>query len=262
MSTSKPKASSTQPGIGHNSQSALDGFVEDFHALDRNDVFKKGALLIKAHDTKDYLDWKPVCRERFDISHDDTARNLMAVAKVADKYENFRTLRVKTSTLYKLAGIKFFMNEGDEPEPDHDNLPVIIEALTEAAKAAGRTLSIDAADKVITYAVLRKKHGDFSEAALDALDRIDDPEAVKQLKEKKPETKEEVDALLIGLQRAVVAKLYKVTALPDWLDHAALVEMEKAVPEKHRERLLKKLRAPKAKAAAGEDAYSYVLDVI
>jgi hypothetical protein len=260
----KPPA---QAGIGHNS---LDGYVEDFHALDRNDVFEKGVVLLKARDTHDYLNWKTVCDEKFGISHD-TARNLMAVAKVAEKYEKIRTLRVKRSTLYKLAGaIGVGPNYSDhvikdDPEPDHENLPSIVEALAEAGKE--RTLSIGAADGVIHYARLRKKFGDdFPEATLDALDQIEEdwPEAVAQIKEKKPATAEDADAILIALRRADVAAIYEVdvAVLPAWLDDEMLVEMAdtEIAPAEYRERLLQKLQNTSEEQA--QTAFSYISDVI
>jgi hypothetical protein len=261
MGKGKASASPAQAaGIGDNSKSLLAGFVEDWHRLDRDDLFARGELLIKAHDTAEYGgDWEKVCEDEFGISHD-TARNLMAVAKLAKRHENFRDLRVKSSTLYQLAGVGAL----GHAEPDHDSLPAIITALAEAAKAAGKTLGIKAARDVIHYTVLRKKHGDFPEATLDALDATDEtdwPEAVKQLKEKKPETIEEVDALLIALRRAEVAALYKVEAalLPEWLDDDMLANMadKGEVPAKYRERLLKKLQA-----TPEEDAPNYISDLI
>jgi hypothetical protein len=262
MARSKKPA---QAGIGDNSKSQLAGFVEDFHRLDRNDLFEKGAVLIRAHDTGEYQDWEEVCRKEFDISHD-TARNLMAVAKVAESHENFRELRVRPSTLYRLAGI--YIPEGPDRQQgsaDHKNLPMIIAALAAAAEAAGRTLSVKAAHDVIKYTRLRKKFGaDLPNATLIALDDIDTEtdwgnKAAKQLKKDKPETKEAADAIVNAHHRAHVAEIFKVQveALPAWLnEEQMLTDMEK-VQAQLRKKLLKKLQGPEA-----ETAYNYISEVL
>jgi hypothetical protein len=255
-SSSKSAAPVAQAAVGHNSKSLLPPIVEEYHRLDRNHVIERGAVLIKAHATAEYGDWKEVCKDEFGISHD-TARNLMAVAKVAEKYENFRGVRVRSSTLYQLAGVG---SRGAYAEPDYDSLPALIAALDAAAKAAGKTLSIKAGKDVIRYTPLRKKHGNFPDATLDALDEIDEadwPEAVKQLKEKKPATADDVDALLIALRRSDVAAIYKVevAALPAWLDDSMLADMEE-VPAKYRKKLLKKLQA-----TPEEEAPNFISDL-
>jgi hypothetical protein len=263
----KPPA---QPAIGDNSKSALAGLVEDWHRLDRDDLFARGELLIKAHDIAEQGAWEKTCEDEFGISHD-TARNLMAVAKVAARHENFRGLRVRKSTLYALAGIDTDIPRLKPSEPDHDALPVIIEALAKAGRAAGKTLSIDDAEDVIYSASLRKKFGaDLPDATLIALDdfygnedpRADDPDWIKataeELKQKKPETEADADAIVNAHHRAHIAEIYKVdvAALPAWLDEQMLGDMEE-VAAKYRKRLLKKLQG-----APETEAPNWISDVI
>ena|SRR2546430_2234545 len=267
MVKSSKSPSPAQVGIGHNSKSPLSGYVEDWHRLDRNDLVARGELLLKAHNTGEYKDWEVVCAVEFGISHD-TARNLMQVAEVAERHENFRELRVRKSTLYALAGIDNPEFPSLKPdEPDNKNLPTIIEALVEAGKAAGKTLSIKAADDTIYFAPLRKKYGaDLPDATLVALKESVDNEtsdwgraAAKQLKKDKPEEDEDANAIVAAHHRAHVAEIYKVpvAALPEYLiDELMLDDMEK-VPAKLRKKVLAKLQS-----AESDVTYDYISDVI
>jgi hypothetical protein len=249
MTNSRTPAPPARGAIGDNSQNALAGFVEDWHRLDRDDLFARGELLIRAHDTGQYTDWEKVCESEFGISHD-TARNLMAIAKVAKTHENFRGLRVRKSTLYELAGV---LEDGvQDARPDHDNLPVIIAALTEAAKAAGKTLSIDDAENVIYFTPLRKKFGaDLPDATLIALKESVPADAewgkgaIEQLKKDKPTTRADADAIVNAHHRAHIETIYEAS-LPAWFDK---VEQQSValrwlgnVPAEHRKEALEKLQ--------------------
>ena len=241
----KKKNKPTQPSIGDNSINHLTGFVEDWHRLDRDDLFARGELLIKAHDTHAYQDWRKVCKTEFDISHD-TALNLMRIAKVAARYENFRHLKVRKSTLYELAGI------GEEGGVSNKDLPAIIQALTEAGKVAGKTLSIEAADDVLYFIPLRKKYGnDVPNATLIALKEMVPgnaawgPTAIRGLKKHKYETNGEVEAFISGVRRSHLEELF---GAPLPVEDDALSLLEFHVDEQDRVRVLAALQGAESQS--------------
>jgi hypothetical protein len=59
--TSSNSTPTAQAGIGDNSKTALAGLVEDWHRIDRNDLFARGEVLIKAHATVEFGDWEKIC---------------------------------------------------------------------------------------------------------------------------------------------------------------------------------------------------------
>ena len=240
--------------IGHNSQSSLAAIIEEWHRLDRDDLFARGKLLIKAYDTQEYTDWEEFCQDEFGISHD-TARNLRRIAEVAARHENFRDLPVKKSILYELAGLYLEYECMPPDEPDHKNLPDIIAALIEAGKAKGRTLSIEEAEDLICYVPLRKKYGnDLPKKTLDALNSLygedepeaDDPkwmgEAVKQLTKDKPTTHDAANAIVNAHYRSHIETIYKAS-LPAWFKNEKhVLNRLESVPAKHRKKALKALQ--------------------
>jgi hypothetical protein len=226
--------------IGHNSKRDLADIAADIHALERN-AFDYGTLLIEAREACERGDWLDWLSEEFAWSAD-TADNYMKAARLAAKYRTVRNLKVPMRIIYDL----------DIEDPD---LPAIIEALDNASKATGKTLSVYDAEEVIRFIDLRKQFGNYPDATLDALARVvrwSEPnwgkrplyewaaDAVEELKKVKPDTKKAVDEILLAFQRRDVEALFGAP-LPDWLDFDGLGDLklrcDEIAPE-HRQQVL------------------------
>jgi hypothetical protein len=102
-----------------------------------------------------------------------------------DRLRNLRTLRLAKSTIYDLAE--------DLDTEEEAKLPAIIDALAEVATK--KQISRDDAYLIIWRTKARRTWGDLPDPTLEALEKLDEQEswaveAIKALKEKKPQTEE------------------------------------------------------------------------
>ena len=218
-----------------NTRRPLEVIAADIHALDRDNVFAKGALLAEVLESAEHGDWAPWLESEFDLS-EDTARNYLAAHRLGEKFRIIRNLPLPKCTIYQL-GNDFL---------EDDRLPTIIEALTAATKDKSK-ISVDEANGVIEMTLLRISHGDYPDATLTAIDNLPSRKiwtasATEALKAKRPTTAEEAEQITDAAQRAHVVALYApYGGLPDDLPDDALRSLEQ-VSEGNRTAVLEKIK--------------------
>jgi len=214
-----------------------DIIAAEIHAVDRTNVFERGALWREAKASSDHNnEW---CEWLDENGWSwDTVNRCMKVDELAGRFRNLRKLRLGKVTLYALT----------EPK-NEDLLPAIIDALAKHASET-RLLKWREAERVIRLVRLRHAHGDFSDTTLEALDiwcwhpPSDARDAIiGALKKRKPETKEAADKTITGVLRAHVEKLFapygKLPAMPS----DALVLLNEEVGPGERQKVAERLRA-------------------
>jgi len=81
-----------------NTRRPLEIIAADIHALDRDNVFAKGALLAEARESAEHGDWAPWLESEFDLS-EDTARNYLAAHRLGEKFRIIRNLPLPKCTI-------------------------------------------------------------------------------------------------------------------------------------------------------------------
>jgi hypothetical protein len=187
----KPKAPPLQAPAPN--RRSLEVIADEIHKHKRVDMFVVGDLLLEARDGCEHGEWYDWLYDNFEWS-EDTADHYMNVARLVARFPKFRDLKLAKTTFYSL-------------DPDDEDLPAIYEALVKRG-ALKRQLKPAVAEEVIDLVRLRRKHGDFPDATLLALDRgygVNDDKIIAALKKKKPTTEAAVDKIVAGIEKAAAA---------------------------------------------------------
>jgi hypothetical protein len=212
---------SPPPAQGHNSRRSEDAIWTDIHGKHRKNIFELGGLYTEAHEVCEHGQWKQ--RLEAEGVPDTTARRYMAAYQLSIKIPKLVVLKVRKGTIDHLvelsSGLGISEITGGEiaglapiikPESE---MVAIIDALAKASESAKGMLSLDAAEKVIGLAEMRIEYGDYPDAVLYAIGDVPStaewaPEAVKALKKHRPETDEEAEAIVAGVHREYLEKLF------------------------------------------------------
>ncbi|MGY8631850.1 DUF3102 domain-containing protein [Bradyrhizobium sp. 14AA] len=174
---------------------ALATIAHEIHKLERKKIFEIGDLLLEARARCEYGEWM-AWLEQFGWSWD-TADRYAGVAELASRFRNLRNLKVPATVLYDLLDL------------DEDKLPSVVAELCK--HAATRHLTRRDAERVFQVGIGRRTFGDYPDATLAGLVRLAgrpwaEP-ATNALKERKPETDEEAEAIIDEAKREYVADL-------------------------------------------------------
>jgi hypothetical protein len=186
-----------------------DVIADEYNALDSENIFRRGELLIEAkvavEAAQGFGHWREWLSDNFEMSPD-TAERLIKVAGLAAK---LRQVKLSKTTLYRIA------------DEDKDVQPAMIAALVKAAKASAKTLKPWQCEDIMRIERLRHQYGDgLPNATLDALyiadiGRSDVRDAVmKALMKAKPTTKQEADKVAETAIIAVTAEAFKQRPVP------------------------------------------------
>jgi len=221
----------------------LDEFAADIVAHQRSNIFEIGELLLQAKEQHpgDFLDWLYVNEQ--DLGSVRSAENKMGAALLKRRFGNIANLKVGKTTVYHLVAF----------DKDHSTLTEIaIGAL--AAQTKGARLKHSDAEKIIELVRLRGEFGDYPDATLFALDDIATTKRPKPwhaktteiLKNKRPETEEEADALILGVLQEHLEGLYGRAIPAIAVPHHArdILERLARVPGEDRARVFGRLKAP------------------
>jgi hypothetical protein len=172
---------------------SLEVIANEIHKHERVDMFVVGDLLLEAREGCEHGEWNPWLYENFEWS-EVTAAHYMNAARVVAQIQKFKDLKLAKTTFYLL-------------DPNDEALLEICEALVRRG-ALKKQLKPAVAEEVIDLVRLRRKHGDFPDATLLALDRgygVNDDKIIAALKKKKPTTEAAVDKLVASIEKAAAA---------------------------------------------------------
>jgi hypothetical protein len=175
---------------------SLDAIADHINALERTSIFEVGDLLIEAKAQCEHGEWLSWLDAEFDWSVD-KAELFMQVARLGNRFQKFRNLKLAKTTLYELAGSDY----------DDDVLGAIVAEL--AKHATGTKLRACDAGRVIKIGIGRRRFGDHPDATLVQLVELDEysdeswqKEAVAALQQRQPETDESATAIVDAIELA------------------------------------------------------------
>src|SRR5882672_3896846 len=137
----------------------LDAIAIDIHTLECKSVFEIGDLLLEAKAQCEHGQWLVWLDDEFEWS-EDTAERYVKVAELCTRFRRLRNLKLRKTTLYKLAHLE-----------DEENLRAIIADL--AKHATKSLLAPRDAERVIQIGVGRRRFGNHSDATLYRLMRLE-----------------------------------------------------------------------------------------
>ena len=179
----------------------LADIADEIQKLERKRIFEIGDLLLEAQSQCPRGEWMAWLQE-FGWTWN-TADRYAGVAALATKFPNLKNLAVPVTVLYDLLG------------HDDDILPAIIKELDKHARskrpaARVKRLSFRDAERIIAIGIGRHRFGDYPDATLAGLVGVEgspwSDEATTVLKECKPQSDEEADALIEAVEQKYSAR--------------------------------------------------------
>jgi hypothetical protein len=234
--------SKSKKGQNHRS---LEEIAAAYQAANSANIFVLGDLLLEAKETHpgEFLAWLQENEPEFGSVR--SAENKMGAALLKRRFANIANLKVGKTTIYDLV-------EFDKKNPALTE--IAIGALT--AQTKGVRLTAADAERIMDLVRLRAKFGSHPDATLIALDDIAEtrsPEpwhakTTEILKDKRPETEEDADAITLAVLREHVEGLYGALPALDEKEARNVLTALARVPAEDRARVLERLTEPVTEA--------------